>query len=56
MRIVVRGTAASLYVDKADQPCLIVRDLKLGAVAGGVALWIGAGTEGYFRALAISPN
>lgn len=52
-RITVEGTKARLYVHGASQPCLIVNDLKLGDSSGGVALWIGPGTEGYFTALAI---
>ena len=52
-RITVEGTKARLYVHGAEQPCLIVNDLKLGDSSGGVALWIGPGTEGYFRALEI---
>ena len=54
MRIVVKGHDAALYVNNAEQPCLIVHDLKLGEVQGGVALWIGSDTEGYFRNLKIS--
>jgi len=49
MRVVVHGKEAELYVGGAAQPCLIVKDLKLGESQGGVALWIGPGTEGYFR-------
>jgi len=30
-----------------------VNDLKLGDSSGGVALWIGPGTEGYFSGLEI---
>ena len=56
MRIVVRGKSADLYVGSAAQPCLIVRDLKLGESSGGVALWIGPGTEGYFRDVRITPS
>jgi len=52
-RITVEGTKARLYVHGAGQPCLIVNDLKLGNSSGGVALWIGPGTEGYFTGLAI---
>ena len=52
-RITVEGTKARLYVHGAAQPCLIVNDLKLGDSSGGVALWIGPGTEGYFTGLAI---
>jgi hypothetical protein len=51
--ITVEGTKASLYVHGASQPCLIVNDLQLGDSSGGVALWIGPGTEGYFTALEI---
>jgi len=54
-RITVDGTKARLYVHDAAQPCLIVDDLKLGDSSGGVALWIGPGTEGYFTGLAIKP-
>jgi hypothetical protein len=52
-RITVEGTKARLYVHGAAQPCLIVNDLKLGESSGGVALWIGPGTEGYFTGLKI---
>lgn len=52
-RIAVEGSKARLYVHGATQPCLIVNDLKLGDSAGGVALWIGPGTEGYFTGLQI---
>jgi hypothetical protein len=55
MRIVVKGKDAALYVNHAAQPCLVVHDLKLGSAAeGGVALWIGSDTEGYFRDLKVT--
>jgi len=54
-RITIDGTKARLFVHGASQPCLIVNDLKLGDSSGGVALWIGPGTEGYFNALQIQP-
>jgi hypothetical protein len=54
LRIVVRGADASLYVGGAAQPCLLVHDLKLGDAEGAVGLWIGPGTEGYFRNIKIS--
>jgi len=54
LRVAVHGTDASLYVGGAEQPCLLVHDLKLGDVEGAVALWIGPGTEGYFRNVNIS--
>lgn len=52
-RITVEGTTARLFVHGAAQPSLVVNDLKLGDSSGGVALWIGPGTEGYFTGLAI---
>jgi hypothetical protein len=56
LRVVVRGADASLYVGGAEQPCLLVHDLKLGDVEGAVGLWIGPGTEGYFRNIKISSD
>jgi hypothetical protein len=54
MRVVVSGSTAQLFVHDAPQPALIVNDLKLPAAAGGVALWIGAGTEGFFSNLRVA--
>ena len=53
IRAVVSGTKAKLYVGAADQPCLIVNDLKLGESHGRVALWTGSDTEAYFSNLRI---
>lgn len=53
-KIEVEGSKARLYVNGAEQPCLIVGDLKLEPAAGGVALWVGPGTEGYFSNLKIT--
>ena len=53
-KITVDGRKARLYVHGADQPCLIVNDLKLEPREGGVALWVGPGTEGYFSNLKIT--
>ena len=54
-KIVIEGTKARLYINGAQQPCLIVNDMKLGDSEGGVALWVGPGTEGYFTDLKITP-
>ena len=54
MRVVVSAATARLFVHDASQPALIVNDLKLGTGEGGVALWIGAGTEGFFRNLRVT--
>jgi hypothetical protein len=53
-KIEVEGRKAQLYVNGAEQPCLIVNDLKLEPREGGVALWVGPGTEGYFSNLKIA--
>jgi hypothetical protein len=56
LKIVVKGLDATLYVGGATQPTLLVRDLKLGNVSGGVALFVGPGTDGYFKNLRITPD
>ena len=56
MRIEVQATTARLFVDANTQPNLIVADLKLGASEGGIAFWIGPGTEGFFSNLRITPR
>jgi len=53
-KIEVEGRKARLYVNGAAQPCLIVNDMKLEPRDGGVALWVGPGTEGYFSNLKIT--
>src|SRR5581483_2788189 len=53
-KIEVEGRKARLYVNGAEQPCLIVNDLKLEPREGRVALWVGPGTEGYFANLKIT--
>jgi hypothetical protein len=53
-KIEVEGRKARLYVNGAEQPCLIVNDLKLEPQQGRVALWVGPGTEGYFSNLKIA--
>lgn len=56
VRVVVRGARAQLYVDGAQQPILVVADLKHGADAKGpVALWIGPGTLAHFSAVRVAP-
>lgn len=53
MKVVVSGTKAKLYVNGANQPCLIVNDLKLGESRGRIALWTGSDSEAYFSNLRI---
>jgi hypothetical protein len=54
VKIEVRGDRARLYVDGAQQPVLVVNDLKQGLSHGQVALWIGPGTVAHFANLRIS--
>jgi hypothetical protein len=57
LKIVVRDSDARLYVNGAEQPSLIVSDLKLGPdQRGGVGFWIESGTIGYFSNLQIRPQ
>jgi hypothetical protein len=55
LRVVVKGERASLYVNDAAQPSLVVNDLKLGTGAEGkIGLWIGPGTIGYFSRMVVT--
>lgn len=54
VKIAVKDNDARLYVNGAAEPCLVVHDLKKGISSGAVALWIGIGTEAYFRNLKIT--
>jgi len=53
IKIVVSGTKAQLYVNGADQPALVVNDLKLGEAHGQIALWAHSTTDAYFSNLTI---
>jgi hypothetical protein len=53
MKIEVSGTKARLYVNGADQPCLMVNDLKLGETHGQIVLWAYGTTDGYFSNLTV---
>ncbi len=53
MKIEVTGTKAKLYVNGAEQPCLIVNDLKLGDSRGQIGLWAFVATDAYFSNLTI---
>jgi hypothetical protein len=55
MRIEIKDARAKLFLNNNQQPSLIVNDLKHGANASGsIALWVGTGTEGYFKDLKIT--
>jgi hypothetical protein len=51
LRIEVSGVTMRFYVNGASQPTLLVNDLIMGDAEGGIARWIGVGTEAYFADL-----
>lgn len=57
LRVEVSGANARLYVGAAEQPALIVPDLKRGSDAHGtVGLFVDNGTDGHFRNLSVRPQ
>jgi len=56
MKIEVSGKQAKLYVHDAEQPCLIVNDLKKENLKGNIALWLHSSTVAHFRNLIVTPN
>jgi len=56
VKIEFRDRRGALYVNRAPQPALIVNDLKLEPAAGGIGLFIGTGTEGFFRNLVVTSS
>jgi hypothetical protein len=55
VRIEVAGKQARLYVHGADEPTLIVNDLRGGIASGQVGLWLHSSTLAHFRNLRIRP-
>jgi hypothetical protein len=56
LKIEASGVKMRLYVNRAQQPTLIVNDLKMGDTEGAIALWIGVGTEAYFAGLQVKSS
>ena len=54
IKIEARGDKARLYVHGAQQPALVVNDLKLGQSEGQIALWVGPGTVAHFADLRVT--
>lgn len=54
LKIEVKEKIAKLYVNGAEQPTLIVNDLKQPSSSGGIALWVGQGTVAHFGDLTIT--
>jgi hypothetical protein len=55
VKIQVSGSRARLYVNGAEQPVLIVNDLKQPSTNGSIALWVGPGTIAHFSELKVTP-
>jgi hypothetical protein len=55
VRIQVAGARARLYVNGAEQPVLVVNDLKQPPASGSIALWVGPGTIAHFSELKVAP-
>ena len=56
VRIRFAGKEAQLYVNGAEQPVLVVHDLKQPVKAGAVALWVGPGTVAHFADLSLKSS
>jgi len=54
IKIEVAGKEAKLYLHDAEQPCLIVKDLKHEESQGKIALWLHSSTLARFRNLAVT--
>ena len=54
VKIQVAGATARLYVNGAEQPVLIVTDLKQPPAPGAIALWVGVGTIAHFADLKVT--
>lgn len=55
LRIEVRGSSARLFVNGADQPALVVPQLKHGVSRGAIALWTRISADAYFSNLRVLP-
>jgi hypothetical protein len=55
VKIQVAGSRARLFVNGAEQPTLIVNDLKQPIVNGAIAFWVGPGTIAHFSDLKVTP-
>jgi hypothetical protein len=55
VKIQVAGSRARLFVNAAEQPVLIVNDLKQPSANGSIALWLGPGTIAHFSELKVTP-
>jgi hypothetical protein len=55
IKIEIHGDQARLYVNGAQQPTLIVNDLKHGRSKGAIGLWVGPGVVAHFANVSVTP-
>jgi hypothetical protein len=55
LKIDVHGRVAKLFIDRSENPSLVVNGLKGEDLRGGVALWGYAGEEAYFANFKVTP-
>ena len=53
-KLIIMDETAELFINNANQPCLVVSDLKHGKRSGSIALWTDIGTDAYFKDLRIT--
>ncbi len=54
MRLVVEEKKVHLFIGDDQEPCLVVNDMRLDKQTGGIGVWVGMGTIGYFRNLQVT--
>ncbi len=54
VRIEVEGEKASLFINGAGQPTLVVNKMLGRNTLGAIALWVDIGTTGYFKELKVT--
>lgn len=54
LRLEIDGVRVRVSVNGKDELALV--DAKGSPVAGGIGLWVGIGTEGYFSNLRVTPR
>ncbi|CAM3742109.1 hypothetical protein ERUR111494_09160 [Erysipelothrix urinaevulpis] len=54
LKIEVKNSEASLYINNSPRPVLVVNTLKYGTSKGGIGLWCDIGTDAYFKDLVIT--
>lgn len=56
VKVAVAGREAKVFVNHAQSPCLVVKDLKHGLSKGSVGVWCGNTSGGTFANLTVEPG